>query len=45
MKTAFQRNAQRKGNPLLGMLVVLGSICGFLAFLVGITAIVHFVVS
>lgn len=44
MKTAFQRNAQKKGNPLMGMLVVLASICAFLAFLVALTVLVHFVV-
>lgn len=44
MKTAFQRNAQKKGGPLMGMLVVLASICAFLAFLVVLTVVVHFVV-
>lgn len=44
MKAVFQRRAQKKGNPLVGMLVVLASICAFLAFLVLVTAVVHFIV-
>ena len=44
MKAVFQRRAQKKGNPLVGMLVVLASICAFLAFLVLGTGVVHFIV-
>ena len=44
MKAVFQRRAQKKGNPLVGMLVVLASICVFLAFLVLVTVVVHFIV-
>ncbi len=41
MKAVFQRRAQKKGNPVVGMLVVLASICVFLAL---VTVIVHFIV-
>lgn len=44
MKAVFQRAAQKKRHPLVGMLVVLASICAFLAFLVAITVLVHFIV-
>ena len=44
MKAVFQRRAQKKGNPLVGMLVVLASICAVLAFLVLVTVVVLFIV-
>lgn len=44
MKAVFQRGAQKKGSPAIGMLVVLASICAFLAFLALVTVVVHFVV-
>jgi len=44
MKAVFQRRAQKKGSPVVGMLVVLASICVFLAFLALVTVVVHFIV-
>lgn len=44
MKGVFQKNAQRRSNPVLGLLVVLVSICAFLAFLALVTVVVHFIV-
>lgn len=44
MKAVFQRHVQKKGSPVIGMLVVLASICAFLAFLAVVTAVVHLIV-
>ena len=44
MKAVFQRRVQKKDSPVIGMLVVLASICAFLAFLAIVTAVVHFIV-
>lgn len=43
MKTVLQRATQKRNNPVAGMLVVLVSICAFLAFLAAVTALVHFI--
>lgn len=44
MKAVFQRRVQKKGSPVIGMLVVLASICVFLAFLAVVTVVVHLIV-
>lgn len=43
MKTVLERAAQKKSSPVAGMLVVLASICVFLAFLAIVTVAVHFI--
>lgn len=43
LQKATQRAAQSKNTPVVGMLVVLASICVFLAFLAVVTVIVHFI--
>lgn len=44
MKAVLQRVVPKKRHPIIGMLVVLASICAFLAFLVLLVAVVHFIV-
>lgn len=43
MKTVLQKAAQKRNSPIAGMLVVLVSICAFLAFLAAVTVVVHFI--
>lgn len=43
MKSVLQKATQKKNSPIAGMLVVLASICAFLAFLALVTVVVHFI--
>ena len=44
LKATIQKSAAKKQHPFVGMLVALVSIGGFLAILVLITIVVHFVI-
>ena len=43
VKATIQKSVTKKQHPLMGMLVALASICGFLAVLVLVTILIHFV--